>query len=85
MGRTLDGENLVVGGGDGGVLPPEAMKSTSSSGGVSNENLSGSGQAGVEKPGVGQVGFGNAAASAYGSGVGEPLGTQGLQGQDSRR
>lgn len=59
---------------------PETIKST-----VGNSNLIGSGQAGVGVPGVGEVGFGNSAPPAAISGLGEPLGTQGLQGQDVKR
>ncbi len=85
VGRMPDGQNLVVGGGDGGVVPPAVkqslqgdMKDT-----VGNQDLPGTGQTGVNAPGVGQVGFGNAAPPAYGGGVGEPLGSQGLQGQNT--
>lgn len=52
---------------------------------VGNPNLIGSGQAGVGAPGVGEVGFGNSAPPASTSGLGEPLGTQGLQGQEVKR
>ena len=48
--------------------------------GVANQDLSGMGE-----QHVGQVGFGNAAPPAYGSGLGEPLGGQsayGPSGQD---
>ena len=75
---------MVVGGGDGGSVPPEVMRGDSKAG-VANQNLPGTGQPGVGTPGVGEVGFGNAAPPAYSSGLGEPLGTQGLQGQDSKR
>lgn len=77
----------MIGTGDGGVVPPElrqpdpqTVKST-----VANTNLIGSGQAGVDAPGVGEVGFGNSAPPVATSGLGEPLGTQGLQGQDVKR
>lgn len=78
----------MVGSGDGGAVPPELIQqdpktAQSTNPTVGNQNLIGSGQAGVGVPGVGEVGFGNSAASAYSSGLGEPLGTQGLQGQDS--
>ncbi len=33
-------------------------------------------------PGVGQIGFGNAAPVAMSGGLGEPMGTQGLPGHD---
>lgn len=81
------GGNLVVGGGDGGVVPPEVFQQQGSHIGVENQKFSGGSQAGIAAPGAGEVGFGNAAAPApaYSSGLGEPLGTQGLQGQDSKR
>ena len=87
VGKVPGGGKLVVGAGDGGVVPPEVLQQQSSQSGVGNPKFSGSGQAGIAAPGVGEIGFGNAAApaSAYGSGLGEPLGTQGLQGQDSKR
>ena len=81
------GGNLVVGGGDGGVVPPEVLQQQNPQAGVGNHKFAGSSQAGIATPGAGEVGFGNAAAPApvYSSGLGEPLGTQGLQGQDSKR
>ncbi|KAI9682362.1 MAG: hypothetical protein M1817_000416 [Caeruleum heppii] len=97
IGRVNGGGDLVVGGGDGGAIPPEThqqLQSQSQSqpqahgalgppaGTVSNQNLSGSGQSAASAPGTGEVGFGNAAPPAYGSGLGEPLGGAGLQGQD---
>lgn len=68
-------------------MPPELREQNAraTKGTVGNQNLTGSGQVGSEVPGVGQVGFGNSAAPAYSSGLGEPLGTQGLQGQDVKR
>ena len=80
VGKVPGGGNLVVGGGDGGSIPPEAIQQQDS--GVGNSALSG-GPPGVRTPGEGQVGFGNSTAPAYSSGLGEPLGSQGLQGQDS--
>lgn len=85
VGKVSGGGNLVVGAGDGGVVPLEALPQQRSRTPVGNDKLFSEGQAGVGAPGVGQVGFGNAAAPALSSGVGEPLGTQGLQGQDSKR
>ena len=34
-------------------------------------------------PGVGQIGFGNAAPATMSGGLGEPMGAQGLPGHDS--
>lgn len=84
VGKMPGGQNLVFGGGDGGVIPPgtishhQGNEKTS----MGKQDLPGTGQPGVNEPGVGQVGFGNAAPPAYDSGVGEPLGAQGLQGQN---
>ncbi len=77
VGRVKGGGEVVVGGGDGGVVPDADIRKEQ--GGVSNDNF-GTGQSGPGGPGV--VGFGNAVPSSYGgSTVGEPLGSQGLQGQ----
>lgn len=87
VGKAPSGANLIIGGGDGGYIPPELRPQdpTVLNATVGNNNLIGSGQVGPSVPGVGEVGFGNsappAASGALGS-VGEPLGTQGLQGQD---
>ena len=75
---------MVVGGGDGGAVPPEVMGGDSKVG-VANQHLPGAGQPGTGVPGVGEVGFGNAAPPAYSSGLGEPLGAQVFQGHDSKR
>ena len=85
VGKMPGGGDLVVGGGDGGVVPPAVIQQhqRDTKGTVGNQDLPGSGQGGVSALGVGEVGFGNAAPPAYGSGVGEPLGTQGLQGQNT--
>ena len=91
VGSMPNGGQLMVGEGDGGQLPPEMVTrgkesktgATVGAGGVSNVGMPGTGQPGVEKPGYGQVGFGNAAPPSYSSGgVGEPLGSASLQGQE---
>lgn len=69
VGRAPGGGDLIVGGGDGGAVPPEAMPNDKP--GVANESL-GSGQAASGK----QVGFGNAAPlGEKSSGLGEPMGS----------
>ena len=88
VGKMPGGQNLVVGGGDGGVVPPGTMapQQGNEKSKRGHQDLPGAGQPSVNAPGGGQVGFGNAAPPAYGSGVGEPLGTQetqGLQGQNT--
>lgn len=67
VGKAPDGGDLVVGGGDGGAVPPQVMPSNGP-GSVSNNDFgSGSGH---------QVGFGNAAPRGEKSGgLGEPMGS----------
>ena len=74
VGKVRGGGQVVVGGGDGGVIPESDLKQA----GASNSNT-GHGQ-GSSGPGV--VGYGNAAPPSYSSGVGEPLGGSSLQGQN---
>lgn len=74
VGKVRGGGQVVVGGGDGGVIPEKDIQRA----GVKNENL-GQGQYGSSSPGI--EGFGSHAPPAY-SGVGEPLGGQALQGQN---
>lgn len=54
IGKAPGGGNLVVGDGNGGVVPPEALSDPKA--GVSNQKLSGMGE-----PAVQEVGFGRAA------------------------
>lgn len=75
--KTKDGEDadIVVGAGDGGVVPVNDMYKGEHPGGVANSNFGPS-----TTPSV--VGFGNATPPSYASSdIGEPLGGQGLQGQ----
>ena len=81
VGKMPGGGDLVVGGGDGGTVPPEVISQKDPKGTVANEDLPGTGLPEGSAPGVGVVGFGNAAPPTYGSTVGEPLGSQG-QGLD---
>lgn len=81
VGKMPGGGELVVGGGDGGTVPPEVIAEKNPKGTVMNEDLPGTGLSGGDAPGVGEVGFGNAAPPTYGSSIGEPLGSQGMQGQ----
>lgn len=68
VGRAPGGGDLIVGGGDGGAIPPEAMPKDKP--GVANDSM-GSGAASGK-----QVGFGNAAPlGEKSSGLGEPLGS----------
>ncbi|MCJ1253619.1 hypothetical protein MMC24_001431 [Lignoscripta atroalba] len=83
VGKMPGGGDLVVGGGDGGMVPAEVLPHPDPKMTAANQDLPGTDQPGVSRPGYGEVGFGNAAPPAYGGGVGEPLGSQGLQGQDT--
>jgi spartin len=73
VGKAPGGGNLVVGGGDGGAIPPEAMPDHQP-GSVGNQNLSSVSSGGQAGSGT-QVGFGNYAADSKSSGLGEPLGS----------
>ncbi|MCJ1358945.1 MAG: hypothetical protein MMC33_008945 [Icmadophila ericetorum] len=88
VGKMPNGGNLVVGGGNGGTVPPEFVKEQSSRDEKEKkgyavqdfgESSSGSGQPQGMRPGYESVGFGNQnqAPPAYESGVGEPLGSGG--------
>ncbi|KAI9789456.1 MAG: hypothetical protein M1816_005998 [Peltula sp. TS41687] len=84
VGRVKGGGDLVVGGGDGGLVVPSRAAQDGNQGGLAGtQAVPGTGQVGTADPGVGVVGFGNAVPPAYSSGVGEPLGSAALQGQDS--
>ena len=78
VGKMPSGGDLVVGGGDGGVIPPEVTQVHDGKGAVGNE-IPGTSQPALSQPGTGQIGFGNfgnSAPPAYGSGIGESLGAQ---------
>lgn len=88
VGRMPDGQQLVVGGGDGGVLPAgENDMQGEKPQGTAAEYYGGASQAGVNKPGYGIEGYGAHANQppSYGtSSVGEPMGSA-LQGQQFPR
>lgn len=66
VGKVPGGGSLIVGGGNGGAIPPEVMPQDKP--GVSNDSMGG----GSGK----QVGFGNAAPlPEKSSGLGEPMGS----------
>ncbi|KAL8824476.1 MAG: hypothetical protein Q9191_005036 [Dirinaria sp. TL-2023a] len=73
VGKAPGGGNLIVGGGSGGTIPTELLQDPNA--GVGTQSLAGMG--GTES---GPVGFGNAVPQAYSSGVGEPIGGQGVYG-----
>ena len=81
VGKMPGGGDLVVGSGDGGVVPPEMRPQKDPQGSVGNQDLSGPGQPSFGASSTGEIGFGKAAPPLYGSGVGEPLDAQGLHGQ----
>jgi len=85
VGRMPNGQQLVVGTGDGGVVPAEAYPTDiKQNNGMSNDYAGGM-QPGVSTPGYGVENYGNAAIGppAYSSQLGEPLGST-LQGQNFR-
>src|SRR5271155_1933637 len=85
VGKMPNGQQLVVGTGDGGVVPAEAYSAdVKQNNGMSNDYAGGM-QPGVSKPGYGVENYGNAAIGppAYSSQLGEPLGST-LQGQKVR-
>lgn len=69
VGRVKGGGEIVVGGGDGGVVPDEDLRKANGVPGVTNDSL-GPVQSGSE-PSV--VAFGNQAPPSYTAGVGESL------------
>ncbi|EXJ87311.1 hypothetical protein A1O3_04270 [Capronia epimyces CBS 606.96] len=87
VGKLPNGQQLVVGTGDGGVVPGEALPPDSKRHDYQSSDsvYGGASQPGVSRPGYGVESYGNAANGppAYSSGVGEPLGST-LQGQNVR-
>ncbi|KAL8972448.1 MAG: hypothetical protein Q9183_000552 [Haloplaca sp. 2 TL-2023] len=80
IGKAPGGGDLVVGAGDGGAVPPEAMPERSNQSNAGTQDLTG-----VDSqvaPGVGQIGFGSSAPAVGPGGLGEPMGVQGLPGHD---
>jgi len=97
VGRMPNGQQLVVGSGDGGVVageayPPDVKQNDYYSSDVkqndyySSDAYGGASQTGVGNPGYGVESYGNAANAppSYSAGVGEPLGST-LQGQNVRQ
>lgn len=94
VGRMPNGQQLVVGAGDGGVVPGEAggygdgkHDGTYYGGDLKQDGsyYGGASQPGAYTPGYGVESYGNAANQppSYSSGVGEPMGST-LQGQNVR-
>ena len=88
VGRMPNGQQLVVGAGDGGVVPGPGDRYGEGYPDKKNDDTSfygGASHPGAVMPGEGIVGYGNAAVAppTYSSGVGEPLGST-LQGQNVR-
>ena len=82
VGRMPNGQQLVVGAGDGGVEPGEAVYDQKHDG---PSVYGGATQSGPSIPGQGVESYGNAATvpPAYSLGLGEPMGST-LQGQNVR-
>jgi len=88
VGKMPNGQQLVVGAGDGGVVPGEALQGDGNQHGQGASGYYGASQPGVSQPGYGVESYGNAANvppsySGYSSGLGEPMGSS-LQGQNVR-
>jgi spartin len=85
VGRMPNGQQLVVGTGDGGVVPADAYTAEMKQDEGGQSVYGGGMQPGVSKPGYGVERHGSTttAPPAYSSGVGEPLGST-LQGQNVR-
>ena len=86
VGKMPNGQQLVVGTGDGGIVPAEAIPSDMKRKHYeqSSSYAGGQTQPGVDQPGHGVEGYGNATGlPPYSSGLGEPLGSN-LQGQNVR-
>lgn len=86
VGRMPNGQQLVVGSGDGGVVPAEAYPAdVKQNDYYSSDPYGGASQTGVGQPGYGVENYGNAANAppSYSPGIGEPLGST-LQGQNVR-
>jgi len=86
VGKMPNGQQLVVGAGDGGVVPAEAYPADTKQNDYYSSDVYGdSSQTGMNKPGYAVENYGNTANTlpAYSPGVGEPLGPT-LQGPDVR-
>src|SRR5436305_3048302 len=81
VGRMPNGQQLVVGTGDGGVMPDDVYQESMQKNGMSAEYAGGV-QPRVSSPGYGVESHGNATVGppAYSSQLGEPLGSM-VQGQ----
>lgn len=86
VGRMPNGQQLVVGAGDGGVVPAEAYNQDMKPQGTQGDYYSGGTQAGVNQPGYGVEGYGAHAnqppsySTQASGGLGNPAGSA-LQGQ----
>ena len=87
VGKMPNGQSLVVGTGDGGVVPAEAYNQDMKPSGGAGDYYAGGQQAGVDAPGYGVQGYGshtNQPPSYASGGLGNPAGSQ-LQGQNYPR
>jgi len=83
VGKMPNGQQLVVGTGDGGVVPGEAYPAQMQQNDGKSHVYGGGAQPGVSRPGYGVESYGNATnmPPAYSSNVGEPMGSS-VQGQN---
>lgn len=87
VGRMPNGQQLIVGTGDGGVVPAEAYDQDLKQSGPAENYYTGASQNGVNAPGYEVEGYGahtNQPPSYYSSGIGNPAGSA-LQGQQYPR
>ena len=88
VGRMPNGQQLVVGTGDGGVVSDDVYQENMQKKNGTSAEYAGGVQPGVSKPGYGVEGYGNATVGppSYSSQLGEPLGSmaQGQRGGEKR-
>lgn len=87
VGRMPNGQQLIVGTGDGGVVPAEAYDQDMKQSGSTESYYTGASQSGVNAPSYGAEGYGahtNQPPSYYSSSIGHPAGSA-LQGQQYPR
>lgn len=80
VGRVRGGGEVVVGGGDGGAIPEADLQKAAGSAGVKNDGTE------MQAPGFAEQGYGSRAGGppAYGSELGEPLGSSDIKGKNTQ-
>ncbi|KAJ8610904.1 hypothetical protein MRB53_038292 [Persea americana] len=74
----VKGQQVIVGGGDGGVVPEKDLQRAAGNAGVKNDNMG--------PPGKGEFGVGNASGAPpqYTSELGEPMGSSNMKGYNTQ-